>query len=318
MHRRKSSIKFVVFFLLLSLSAPGLCKNRPYTFPSNETVVMNDSLRKTRGTTFCLLSQGVTRYELVGPAEGKVVLLIHGMNLAMWVWDRQIEALVNAGFRVLRYDHFGRGLSDYPVVTYDQELYSRQIRELLDFLNITTPVHIVCHSFGGKVATYYINKFPETVDKLVYVAPGVKLSLSARLFLKSALGRRLVHKRIQRIPETIDAMLAQEKVPTTPYRAISLEQVSVQGFEASLASLVAHAIGDFRPLYRQVGTLKKDIMLIWGNQDQSATYKHICMARKAIPHMQYEAIEGVGHVPQFAATEQFNKLLVTFLQDNSE
>ena len=42
------------------------------------------------------------------------MVLIHGISIPMWTWDEVVPPLVQAGFRVLRYDAFGRGESDYP------------------------------------------------------------------------------------------------------------------------------------------------------------------------------------------------------------
>ena len=64
--------------------------------------------------SFIDLSVGKTHYELVGPETGRTVVLLHGGTIPMWTWDRQVPALVEAGFRVLRYDMCGRGYSDSP------------------------------------------------------------------------------------------------------------------------------------------------------------------------------------------------------------
>jgi pimeloyl-ACP methyl ester carboxylesterase len=45
-------------------------------------------------------------------------------------------ALANAGYRVLRYDQYGRGLSDRPNIEYTADVYDRQLGELLDALHI--------------------------------------------------------------------------------------------------------------------------------------------------------------------------------------
>lgn len=95
------------------------------------------------------LSFGNTDYELTGPEAGPLVVLLHGGSIPMWTWDRQVPVLVNAGFRVLRYDMFGKGTSACPVVEYDRNLFRSQLLDLLNSLGLTEPVHLVGFSFGG-------------------------------------------------------------------------------------------------------------------------------------------------------------------------
>ena len=86
------------------------------------------------------LTDGYTHYELGGPADGRVVVLAAGATVPYYIWDPTFKALVDAGFRVLRYDYYGRGFSDRPDIPFTQDLYVRQLRELLDAVHITRAV----------------------------------------------------------------------------------------------------------------------------------------------------------------------------------
>jgi pimeloyl-ACP methyl ester carboxylesterase len=54
-------------------------------------------------------------------------VLIPGFSVPYVIWDPTFEDLVEKGFRVLRYDLFGRGYSDRPDAIYDLELFDRQL-----------------------------------------------------------------------------------------------------------------------------------------------------------------------------------------------
>lgn len=305
--------RIIISLLLFAQLQPIHGLDRKYTHPEREIIEMNDSLRADKGGTFITLSRGITHYELSGPEEGDIVVLIHGMSLAMWVWDRQIETLTNAGFRVLRYDHYGRGLSDYPRITYNREVYRLQLLELLDSLDIQQPVHIVCHSFGGKITSYFTSWHPERVSKIIFIAPGVKFSRLAKAYMRSLFGRKVIHRRLNNLPFSIEENLNSEKIPLVPYKKTYLEQIQYMGFEGSLASLMGHALGDYRKYYKETGKNNRKVMLIWGDKDTNATYKHTRMALKAMPEVDYRVIKGIGHVPQFAATTKLNQLIKDFL-----
>jgi pimeloyl-ACP methyl ester carboxylesterase len=50
-----------------------------------------------------------------GPADGEVVLLLHGQPTWSYLYRKMIPVLVDAGFRVIAMDHLGMGRSDKPI-----------------------------------------------------------------------------------------------------------------------------------------------------------------------------------------------------------
>ena len=124
----------VIIILVLAL---------PYFIPDLETTALDDPTRRQLGGSFIQLSDGYTHYRLEGPVAGPPVVLIHGFSVPLFNWDHTVPDLIQAGFRVLRYDLYGRGLSDRPRTDYTKELFDRQLRELLAALKITTPVDLV-------------------------------------------------------------------------------------------------------------------------------------------------------------------------------
>ncbi len=313
-----SKLKLPALLILLFISIPLHAGKNKYSEPTRETVVMDSSVRARKGGTYITLSEGVTHYELSGPEEGDIVVLVHGASLAMWVWDRQVDALAAAGFRVLRYNHYSRGLSDYLRTTYDRELYRKQLFELLDSLGINKPVSFVVHSFGGFIGSYFTYNHPGRVDKIAFIAPGVTVGPIVKFIVKSRLGRWIIHNNLENLPKTIGQKFQDRKIPLEPYKEIYLEQIRIKGFEAAIMSLYANAIDDYLPYYRTIGKENRKVMLIWGSGDNTAKEKDILKAKKAMPQVTYVRLEGVGHAPQFEATDTLNSLLVNFLRSDSE
>ena len=54
-------------------------------------------------------------YAEAGPADGEVVLLLHGQPSWSYLYRKMIPVLAEAGFRVIAMDHLGMGRSDKPV-----------------------------------------------------------------------------------------------------------------------------------------------------------------------------------------------------------
>lgn len=91
-----------------------------------------------------------TFYNLHGPKDAPVVVLIHGLGLNHEVWDQTLPALTE-NHRVLTYDLLGHGKTPPPDVTPTLSLLSRQLAALLDHLGVAS-ASLVGFSLGGMIA----------------------------------------------------------------------------------------------------------------------------------------------------------------------
>src|SRR6478736_8344365 len=93
----------IFFFLIISLV---------YYYYDKEKYELNDFVRGTASGKFIKLKHGFVHYELAGPEDGELVVLVHGAGSGYYAWNKNYQAIADAGYRVLRYDLYGRGLSD--------------------------------------------------------------------------------------------------------------------------------------------------------------------------------------------------------------
>jgi pimeloyl-ACP methyl ester carboxylesterase len=258
---------------------------------------------------------GVTHYELLGPDTGRVVVLVHGSTLPMWTWDRQVSLLAEAGFRVLRYDHFGRGYSDRPVANYSIDLYRDQLHDLVEFLGIRKPFSLVGISFGCPIIATYAASYPGDIDRMVFVAPAVDpFSELAKLIATSSVGTALVKSQLKRQVEGRIRLTLHKRGMPDKYADMFIAQASIRGFQRSLISFFHNAaMEDYRPYYRKIGEAVSNVMLIWGDDDKTVRKGQIRAFSEAIPNAQVNILKGIGHLAPFEATEQFNRLLLPFL-----
>jgi len=165
-----------------AVAALAIAISVPYFARKRETKTLDGEARQARGGSYGTLPDGVTHYELLGPANAQVVVLIHGGTFPFDAWDAEVPAQLYAGFRVLRDMQFGRGYFDRPEVDYDRALYQRQLEELLGALRIEGPLVLVGASFGGAVAATFAEALPDRVAKLVLIAPVVAYAEGKALF----------------------------------------------------------------------------------------------------------------------------------------
>src|SRR6185369_1931294 len=142
-----------------------------FVYANPELRDLDASTRSALPGQFAKLTDGYTHYEIKGPDDARTVVLAAGFSVPYYIWDPTFAALSAAGFRVLRYDYYGRGYSDRPDIPFTQDLYVRQFTELLEFLHITQPVDLAGLSFGGSVITTIADRHPSRVRSLVYMDP---------------------------------------------------------------------------------------------------------------------------------------------------
>jgi pimeloyl-ACP methyl ester carboxylesterase len=56
-------------------------------------------------------------------------------------------------------------------------------------------------------------------------------------------------------------------------------------------------------------------MLVWGDHDTDISAADMDELRGLIPDIQFRIIEGAGHALNHEATEEFNRLLIDFLNE---
>ncbi|GHC19832.1 arylesterase [Kushneria pakistanensis] len=86
--------------------------------------------------------------------QGPTVVLIHGWPLSHRMWEYQINALTEAGYRCIAYDRRGFGESEKPWQGYDYDTLADDLAGLLEHLDINDATLVGFSMGGGEVARY--------------------------------------------------------------------------------------------------------------------------------------------------------------------
>jgi non-heme chloroperoxidase len=102
---------------------------------------------------------------------GRSVVLIHGYPLSGRAWDKQVPALLEAGYRVITYDRRGFGKSSQPAAGYDYDTFTADLHALLEHLDLREAA-LAGHSMGTGEVTRYLGRYGSArVAKGVLVSP---------------------------------------------------------------------------------------------------------------------------------------------------
>jgi pimeloyl-ACP methyl ester carboxylesterase len=115
-----------------------------------------------------------------GQPSGKpVMVFMHGWGGSARYWQRTANALKEQ-FDCLLYDLRGFGRSPLPqpvppevqAIGYELETYAEDLALLLDALGLNK-VYLNAHSTGSSVAVFFLNLYPERVERAVLTCSGI-------------------------------------------------------------------------------------------------------------------------------------------------
>ncbi len=288
-----------------------------YATLDSERLDLDAAARATAPGQFARLRDGYTHYELAGPADGRFVVLAAGATVPYYIWDPTFKALVDAGYRVLRYDYYGRGFSDRPDIPFTQDLYVRQLHELLEAVHISQPFDLAGLSFGGAVITSVAARYPDRVRSLIYMDPAFRTpdTLTA---LESApwawnIKTAILDERLWADGQLGD-FLHPERFPDWPerYRV----QLRYRGFRrARLADLRSNVDADQRDELQAVGRNPRPVLVIWGKQDPNVPFDLSGSLMSVMPYARLVAVDQSGHLPQWERPDVVHPALLAFLRE---
>ncbi len=104
--------------------------------------------------TLLATAEPSTDINYVDRGSGQPVVLIHGWPLSHRMWEGQINALVDAGYRCVAYDRRGFGDSGKPNGGYDYDTFASDLNDLMTTLDLENAVLAGFSMGGGEVARY--------------------------------------------------------------------------------------------------------------------------------------------------------------------
>ncbi len=109
-----------------------------------------------------------------GPRNAPPVVMVHG-NPTWSFYFRYLISAFRTDYRVIVPDHIGMGLSDKPDEDRYQFTLARRVDDLerlIDSLNLTQPITLVLHDWGGMIGMAYATRHPEKIARLVLLNTG--------------------------------------------------------------------------------------------------------------------------------------------------
>lgn len=265
-----------------------------------------------------------------GPADGPLVVLLHGFPEFWYSWRHQIPALAAAGFRVVAPDLRGYNLSDKPrgVSAYRIEVLARDVARLIQACGAERAA-VVGHDWGAAVAWTFAMRYPELLARLAIL----NVPHPARFIRGLRTPRQLARSwymfffQIPWLPEAAIRLGRfaglRRTLRAEPARPGAFTEEDINRYAEALAQpgALTGGINYYRALFRQnprrqlrdLRRIDAPVLVIWGRRDRYLGAELAIPASEWAPNVQVEMLADASHWVQNDQPERVNALLLEFL-----
>jgi pimeloyl-ACP methyl ester carboxylesterase len=247
-------------------------------------------------------------YWTVGPEDAPVVVLSHGATMDHHLFDKQLEPLLDAGYRVLGWDMRGHGLSKPIGVGFSLSTVVDDLVAILDEIGVEK-VTAVGQSLGGYVSQELLFRYPERIDALVIIGATDVTRIPPRLENLALKLSPYLFKLwpYQHLKKTIAERTAETE-SAKRYAYCATSQLSKREFLTVWKSVP-------EALHSEPGyTIQRPFLLVHGENDRTGTVARDAPSwAKKEPNCRYEVIPDAGHNANDDNPQRFNEQMLDFL-----
>ncbi len=255
--------------------------------------------------------------------SGMPVVMIHGFGGSNFDFSVLDTLVRNAGYRVIRLDLPGFGMSDYPntpeAKTDLLKTYNDYFNFIIDTLHLDS-MYVMGNSMGGMMAWNLTVEHPDKVRKLVLfnsagydmkeVQKTAKVDVFRNDIVKVILKRGLPLFMTQRGIKGV--FYSQELI--TPERVQRVNDLWNR--EGNLMHLVEMVSSDQELDEAKIKTITCPTLIFWGKQDKVVDPKYAERFHQDIANSEMVMYDSCGHVPMMERPIEVRDRVLTFFSKN--
>jgi pimeloyl-ACP methyl ester carboxylesterase len=259
-----------------------------------------------------------------GPESGQVALLIHGWS-SSWYALSPLLPLLSRRYRCLAVDLPGYGASPPLPERATIPGYADLLAGLAGALD-DRPVVLIGHSMGGMIALTLALRYPETVERLVLLAPTISGRLS--LFINLFVSPITLLERV-RLFNIIVAALEPQFMSITdalmrPSQFAEQTGITEKDYHRLRADARHPGQGRVRAecywamrnndLRGHLGQIQAPALAVWGLEDNTVPLRDASALAQEWPDADLRFIPSAGHWPQFETPDTTARYVRAFLR----
>ncbi len=254
--------------------------------------------------------------EDLNPESNKTILFIHGWPGNHNLFEYQFDQLPKLGYRCIGIDTRGFGNSDRPFWGYDFDTLSDDVRGVVEALDLHD-FTLAGHSNGGAMAVRYMGRHQGYgVSKLALIAAAAP-SLVKRPNFSFGLDQETVEQMIEDTHNDRPQML-QNFGNTFFFQHITKAfsdwffQLGLQAAGWATAAIAETWIKEV--LFADLESIHVPTLIIHGIHDKVVPFQLGEVQHQMIRNSKLVPFEFSGHAPFYEQKDEFNKVLVNFIE----
>jgi pimeloyl-ACP methyl ester carboxylesterase len=264
-------------------------------------------------------------YQVAGPVDGPVVVLLHGLVSDSTTWQPTLSPLAALGLRVIAMDLLGHGQSDKPPIGYSLDDFAASISAFLLDLGVGR-VTLVGHSLGGAIAMQFAHSYPKQTARIGLVASG-GLGKQVHLLLRGAtlpgvsgLLRLTVNHRTARVYRAPHLHRALRLGPDAVTNLSRIGRSLVTG--EGRTTFIAATRAAITPTGQRGNMIEMDYvarkvptLIVWADRDPIIPVSHAHATLDHLPNSRLVLFEGRTHEPHRREPERFAETVADFIAE---
>jgi pimeloyl-ACP methyl ester carboxylesterase len=274
-------------------------------------------------------------FDFGGPADGPLVVCVHGLGGSAWNWAA-VAPYLTPTCRVVALDLAGHGRTKAAGRRTTVPANRRLVDAFIDEVSAGEPVILMGNSMGGAISLIEAAKSPQKIRGLVLVDPALPRPLLGRvdptvalrfaMISLPGLGEAVLNRRRRRVTaeeqvhETLRLCCVDPSRIPPEVIAIAIQLANERRDDDDAASDFLAAARSLMKVLAQSGRfraamalVKAPVLLIHGDQDRLVSINLARQVAAVNPSWRFEVAENVGHVPQLEVPEWTASLLLDWL-----
>jgi pimeloyl-ACP methyl ester carboxylesterase len=254
-------------------------------------------------------------YRLEGDGP-ETIVLINGLADDLETWVLQMDDLLRAGYRVLRFDNRGIGATAKPAGPYSSRMLADDAKGLVDHLGISD-FHLMGVSMGGMIAQEYALAYPGDLRSVTfgctYAAPGPFCSRMFAMWadLAPVMGVPFVMRDVTLWAFTTSFFEDRPAELAEFEQAMRYLDQPVPAYLAQLAVIQDHDTTS------RLGQLAVPALVLAGEQDILIPVELSRRLHAALPQAQWATTPG-GHACLWEHPNEFNQAYLSFVKQHGK
>ena len=248
------------------------------------------------------------------------LILIHGLGLHHAMWRHQTAALVEAvsdsampSYQVLRYDLYGHGKSAPPPEPPSLALFSRQLKTLMEHLNIPHAV-VMGFSLGGMIVRRFAMDYPNMAEAIAILHSPHERDQAAHDHIQ----KRVYQAKADGPDATVEDALTRwfSDAFRTSHPAV-MDEVRqwVKANDRDIYPQIYQVLVDgVRELIKPEPPIACPALVMTGDEDFGNNPDMSAAIAREIPASELHILKGLRHMAMLEDPEAFNAVLIRFMK----